>query len=202
MTSALAADLLGGDDLGRGGDACLESGLATPSRAGLLISIQSRYANAILNGAKKVELRRRPPRSHPPIAVIYGSGSARSVLGTAQIAAIHTGSPLDIWRRFGSAAGVTRQEFDAYFAGCDNASALELTDIAPATKPFSLESLRALGLEPPQSWRYIDAEQLNDILVSIAIPHASRVDTAWIGPYGPALNRSWQLTTPDRFCAR
>lgn len=135
-----------------------------PGRAGLLISIQSRYADAILSGTKTVELRRRPPRSHPPVAVIYGSGVDRSVLGTASIEAIHTGTPAEIWEAFSAVAGVTRDEFDAYFADSDDASALELAAPRRAAEALPLDELRAMGLEPPQSWRYVDSDQLGVIL--------------------------------------
>lgn len=129
-------------------------------RPGLLISIQPRHAAAIMSGHKRVELRRRPPKSLPPVVVIYGSGGERSVVGTARLRAIHTGTPDEIWAKFGSVAAVTRDEFDTYFAGCYEASALELTSAEPAAERLPLRDLRSLGLEPPQSWRYVDAEQL------------------------------------------
>jgi predicted transcriptional regulator len=160
-------------------------------RAGLLISIQPRYAEAILSGQKKVELRRRPPKSHPRLAVIYGSGTDRSVLGAARIEAIHTSTPTDIWRTFGAVAGVTLDEFNAYFSGCAEASALELTFPERAPIPMPLKDLRDLGLEPPQSWRYISAEQLDAILGSIhpqgttprvsAAPRTRPLGWAWQG---------------------
>jgi predicted transcriptional regulator len=129
---------------------------------GLLISIQPRYAEAILAGQKTVELRRRPPKCTPPIVVIYGSGHLKSVLGTATLDGVHTSTPDDIWNRFGSKAGVTREEFDVYFAGSSTASALVLTKVRVAQSRMPLAGLRQLGLEPPQSWRYVSSEHIRE----------------------------------------
>ena len=136
-------------------------------RPGLLISIQPRYATAILAGHKTVELRRRPPKSHPPVVVIYGSGSEGSVVGTARLRAIHTATPDEIWAQFGGVAGVNRDEFDNYFAGSDEASALEFTAVQPAIERLPLSDLRSLGLEPPQSWRYVDGVQLCALVTAL-----------------------------------
>jgi predicted transcriptional regulator len=137
------------------------------SRYGLLMSIQPRYANAILAGEKTVELRRRPPRNEPPVVIIYSSGKAREVLGTARLKDVHTSTPADIWAKFGAGAGVTRAEFDAYFAGSETATAIEVEAPRRTTDPLTLANLRTFDLEPPQSWRYVDRERTTDIVEAL-----------------------------------
>lgn len=138
-----------------------------PRPHALLMSIQPRYSDAILAGTKTVELRRRPPREHPGIVVIYSSGSSRTVVGTAALTGIHTSTPDDIWERFGSRAGVTRSEFDSYFVGSETASALELSDASRSAPGIPLAVLRQIGVEPPQSWRYLDWRQTRSILAAL-----------------------------------
>lgn len=153
---------------------------STPSQArepnarfALLLSIQPRFAEAILDGTKTVELRRRPPLDLPDIAIIYSSGKARSVEGIARIKEVHTSSPSAIWKRFGAVSGVTRQEFFAYFDGSDSASAIELSSPLRAPSAMSLAALRVVGLEPPQSWRYVDETSSRDILHALGLPPVS-----------------------------
>lgn len=137
----------------------------------LLMSIKPRYANAILDGDKTVELRRKAPTQAPPTVVIYGSGSARQVLGMARLTGVHTATPNEIWMRFGSRADVTRAEFDLYFSGSQQASALELSDPHRAATQVNLDDLRRLGVRPPQSWCYLRSEALEALLEAlIAVP--------------------------------
>jgi predicted transcriptional regulator len=143
---------------------------ADHERFGLLMSIQPRFADAILAGTKTVELRRRPPREEPDIVIIYSSGKARSVIGVAVLKKVHTSTPADIWCRFGSQAGVTRTEFFQYFDGCELASAVELERPERGGAELSLESLRGFGFEPPQSWRYVDEASACAIVRELDLP--------------------------------
>lgn len=151
-----------------------EAAASTDERFGLLMSIQPRFADAILDGTKTVELRRRPPRDHPGVVIIYGSGAAKAVLGVAQLKEVHTSTPDDIWKKFGSTAGVTRAEFNEYFEGSETASALELTHPHRSGDDVPLSRLRELGLEPPQSWRYVEREVATQLLDALGLRSASR----------------------------
>ncbi|MEO5663105.1 MAG: ASCH domain-containing protein [Nocardioides sp.] len=138
------------------------------------MSIQPRFANAILAGTKTVELRRKPPRDQPDVVIIYGSGAAKAVLGVAQLKEIHTSSPEDIWKRFGDTAGVSRAEFNVYFEGSETASALELTNARRSGADVPLSALREFGLEPPQSWRYVERQTANRLLDALGLPSTER----------------------------
>src|SRR5690349_10118076 len=138
--------------------------VGSAGRGALLLSLHPRYAEAILSGVKTVELRRRAPKSLPRVAVIYGSGTARSVLGVARLTGSYSGTPTEVWHRFGDRVGVSKREFDAYFLGAAQASGLELDHPRRAVTPLSLDGLRELGLEPPQSWRYLDGDPLDRLL--------------------------------------
>jgi predicted transcriptional regulator len=142
-------------------------------RSALLMSIKPRFANAILDGEKTVELRRKAPTQTPPTVVIYGSGSERRILGTAQLDGVHTAPPDEIWSRFGERAGVTRADFDLYFVGCELASALELSDPNRVRAEIDLDGLREMGIRPPQSWRYLSDDLLEALLNALNTDQAS-----------------------------
>lgn len=119
----------------------------------LLISLEERHANGILAGTKTVELRRRP--MHVAIGArmwIYVKLPVGSVVGCANVIALHTLAPSTLWSRFGSVSGLQRQEFFSYFSGLPRAFALGLSEPVRLANPITLSKLREMssGFHPPQ----------------------------------------------------
>jgi predicted transcriptional regulator len=117
--------------------------------AAALMSIKPRFAEAILRGDKTLELRRKRPGLQPGTRVlIYASVPVKAVVGWFEVGQIHHSSPERLWRRAAACGGVTRDEFDAYFAGCELAFGIEVarTGRVEPTPP---------GIPPPQSWQYL-----------------------------------------------
>lgn len=119
----------------------------------ILISLEPRHATNIYAGLKKVELRRRTMHVAPGAIVwIYEKVPIGSITGSATITAVHTASPAQLWRRFGSVSGLSKAEFFNYFADRSVACALILDDAQHLHHPLSLASLKALtgNFQPPQ----------------------------------------------------
>ncbi len=119
----------------------------------ILISLEPRHAENILEGRKRVELRRRTMNVTIGSTVwIYAKLPVGSIIGRAIIAAVHVLAPATLWRRFGAVAGISRSEFFEYFADRDTGIALELSDCRRLTHAFDLEALRRYhhGFQPPQ----------------------------------------------------
>lgn len=122
----------------------------------LLISIQPRFANAILESTKTIELRRTIPTLPPcALALIYSSSPKQALVGWATIEGIVRTTPDALWRIHKDDTGVTSDEFSEYFAGRSHAFGLQLGAAQRADREVSLAALRTHGLQPPQSWRYI-----------------------------------------------
>lgn len=122
----------------------------------LLISVKPQYAEAILDGTKTVELRRtRPTLPDGALVLLYSSTPTRAVVGWAQLMRVQAGTPAEIWHSIGDAAAIDAETFDAYFEGADAAYALELDAVVEATQPVPLSVIRSIGVQPPQSWRYL-----------------------------------------------
>lgn len=131
-----------------------------PAERGVLLSIRPRYLEAIMAETKTVELRRnRIQASHGTTVLLYSSTPVKAVIGSARIAAIDEATPERLWAKVGPSAGVTRTEFDDYFDGAKIAYGLHLEAVRRLPHPIPLKSLRSLGLEPPQSFRYLTGPQ-------------------------------------------
>ena len=129
-----------------------------PSNRDLLVSVRPKYASQILSGKKTVELRRKFPESAATgaIALIYSSSPVRAVVGYARIKTVMRLPLTKIWREFGSAACVTKKEFDQYFLGLKYGFAILLDDIKLLERQTNASDLQSeFGIVPPQSYRYL-----------------------------------------------
>jgi len=119
----------------------------------ILISLEARHAENIMQGSKLVEFRRRKMNVKPGDTIwIYAKLPVGSIVGFATVAAINTHAPSTLWRKFGSLSGISRSEFFEYFDGIAQGTALELTNCTRLYSSVSLASLRRFcaGFQPPQ----------------------------------------------------
>ncbi len=121
----------------------------------IVASIHPRHAQAILDGTKTVELRRKIWRSGVEVdrMYIYETTPTRLIVG--HVAVVHTNTlpPGDIWYHYGDRALVTAAEFDDYFSGAEEAHALVVGRPFRYDHPYPIAKL---GLRrPPQSWCYV-----------------------------------------------
>lgn len=132
----------------------------------LLLSVRPRFARALLAGTKTVEVRRRFPRAEAgTTVVIYSSSPEKAVLGTMRVGRVSQIPASDIWIQHSDSIGIDKAELDAYLEGASVTSTIELLDPQTWPRPVSLEQLRGLvGVEPAQSYRYLDPRQLSALL--------------------------------------
>lgn len=125
----------------------------------LLLSLRPRFADAILDGTKTVELRRRPVNAEPGTRVIlYSCAPVMAIVGTAYLRAVDMEEPAAAWRIHRGRLGLKKGEFDAYLDGSQTAYLLRLSDVCRLDEPLHLHDLRQQGgFRPPQSFRYVAA---------------------------------------------
>ena len=123
----------------------------------LLMSVRPRFAEAILNGTKTVELRRtRVSASLGTRIVLYATAPTMAVVGVVTLEDRDTDRPAIIWRRYRQHLALERHEFDSYLAGTALATALTLSSPQWLEQPHPLAYLRGESVfNPPQSYRYI-----------------------------------------------
>ncbi len=136
----------------------------------VVLSLKPRFAEAILAGAKTVELRRTEPKIVVPTrALLYAASPVRALLGTCIITSVQSLDLATLWREHGSGAGLPYHEFHEYFEGADVGTALTLVQPRAFTQLVTLQDLRAepRGFRPPQSFSYVDS-RTGDRLMEMA----------------------------------
>jgi predicted transcriptional regulator len=125
--------------------------------------LRPRFAELLLSGHKTIELRRRRPSvSEGATVLLYASSPTMTLVGRAEVAAVHVDAIEEIWRRHGSETGISQSEYESYFEGLDQAVAIKLVNVRRLKRPRPLEDLRnqLSGFQPPQSYRYLDSAQV------------------------------------------
>ncbi len=119
----------------------------------ILMSIRPVYAEAIFAGTKTVELRRRRPSfSEGSRVLVYSSSPHRELKGTFEVGGILADDPDALWAAVSKQAGIDRETYDAYFAGCVTAYAIEIRN------PKRIEPAR-LYIRPPQSYLFLRSRE-------------------------------------------
>lgn len=128
----------------------------------LLLSIRPEYASKIFDGTKTVELRRTRPRLQAEDWVlVYVSTPVQALIGMFQVDRVVAKVPTRLWSMVRDRAGITREQYDLYYAGADMAYGIFLKTARALPNPIYLGYLRRLftGFQPPQSYRYLTSDQ-------------------------------------------
>ena len=122
-----------------------------------LMPIHPRYANAILDGTKGVEFRKRRLAADIQRVFIYSTSPVSRVVGEFVIEETIVGSPEDIWQAYGDTGEISEPEFHKYFDRRDTAVAFAVARTRRFTKPLALADLRPRPAVP-QSTIYLAAD--------------------------------------------
>ena len=134
-----------------------------PDRAAsefLVLSVRPRFAEAIVDGHKTVDVRRQRPNVQPgTLGFVYSSSPMQAVVGSFRVERILSGPPEEIWLVAQRRAYISREEFDCYFAGVEVGHAILVSCGQRLLKPISLSNLRLIwpGCKPPRSFGYLVA---------------------------------------------
>lgn len=121
----------------------------------VLLSIKPEYVEKILDGSKKFEFRKNIFKNQDvKNVIIYSTMPIGKVVAEFDIKKIHRDSPELIWKKTSKYSGITKDFFDDYYSGRDQAVAIEIGEIIEYDKPLDLHELGS-NITPPQSYRYI-----------------------------------------------
>jgi predicted transcriptional regulator len=120
-----------------------------------LLSVRPKYATALLEGSKTVEVRRRKARIAP------GEICLRALVGAIRVAHTDTDTPDEIWAKWGDQTGLAREEFDVYLDGSSEACAIVVEQATALDETIELQELRRRrdGFVTPQSYCFLSADE-------------------------------------------
>jgi predicted transcriptional regulator len=145
------------------------------------MAIQPAYAQAILDGSKLVEFRKRPLAADVDTVLIYESAPTKRIVGQFTIDRTELASPRGLWRSYGPVGSIAQSDFLKYYGNSERAVGLVIGRVERYKQPVSLAQLSARPAVP-QSFTYLPASALTEV-------QAFQVaDSAWI-------DRALDLTT-------
>ncbi len=126
-----------------------------------LLSIHPEFARAILQGDKKVELRRIGFAHDVSHVVMYATAPVQMVVGWFEVLRVDRDMPSRLWRRYRPLTGVTAERFRSYYEGSERGMAILVGETEELVDPVSLSTLAVDG--PPQSFLYLGRTVLDTL---------------------------------------
>lgn len=121
----------------------------------ILISINPEYVDLILKEIKRFEYRKAVAKKDIKSIIVYSTYPEMKVVAEVEIKGIIEDAPDGLWERTYKHGGVTREFYDAYFAGRDKAYAYVLGEVKAFAEPKTLKDFNVNFA--PQSFVYINA---------------------------------------------
>jgi predicted transcriptional regulator len=128
-----------------------------------LLPIHPEYADAILDGMKKVEFRKRVFKKEVRRILIYACHPVMSLVGYFDVDDITETTPKQAWKEFGDQGCIKKDAYSDYYSDADKAVAIRIRKAVKFDKPVKL-SVIDKNISPPQSFRYICSNQFDKVL--------------------------------------
>lgn len=121
-----------------------------------LFSIKPRFAFLIMEGKKKIELRKNCINPNVSFIVVYATTPVQKILGYFSVGKIIKDKKSIIWQKYSKSACVKSEEFDTYYDGKDFGVAIEINEVINLQNPIMLNEVDT-NLLPPQSFTYLES---------------------------------------------
>lgn len=140
----------------------------------LFISIKEQYVNQILEGTKRIELRKcRPNVNAGDEIIIYCTSPVKAIVGTAQVQDVITHTPDQMWRLHSKALGIARKDYFEYYNSSEKAIGIVLSDVNRLYNNIGLSRIKKQlpCFTPPQTYKYfskfLPTAKGNDVLLEL-----------------------------------
>ncbi len=120
----------------------------------ILLSINPKHVENILNGTKRYEFRKKVCKRHVDKILIYSTTPIMRVVGEAEVEDVLVDEPEIIWKKTEKKAGIDKSFFDQYYADRDQAVAYKLKNVTKYREPKELKDYGVYSA--PQSFQYIE----------------------------------------------
>lgn len=132
----------------------------------LLLSVHPPFAESIISGTKTAEVRKQRPSARPgTLIIIYATKPIGAIVGTARLSGISQGSPEEMWSKYQSRVGITRDEYYGYLKNTPTAYILLIERVQQLAPLLTLEKMReSIEFHPPQGYRYVSEYMLHNLV--------------------------------------
>ncbi|ERJ07426.1 ASCH domain protein [Halorhabdus tiamatea SARL4B] len=148
----------------------------------VFMSIDERWAEAILEGEKRYEYRRQPPSIDAPYrVVVYASGGPKSIVGGFETHSVLEATIDELVERTVPQTPHEPEDIRDYFEGMETGSAIRVDGYLPYDDPVPITTLQEADpdLTAPQNFRYLRPEQEQDQDVLKKLPYDRGVPFEW-----------------------
>jgi len=138
-----------------------------PGGRAVLLSIKPKYADLILAGTKKVELRRSWPSNDIGVMVLYSSSPVQRLVGIAYVDRVNEADVAGLWQlAHDNGGGVTHDELVEYFVGKKTAYGIMIK--STKTAQFAVDPKDIFpDFSPPQSFLYLTPDDFQRVMRTI-----------------------------------
>jgi predicted transcriptional regulator len=123
------------------------------------MAIHPHYADAIVDGEKHVEFRKRPLAADIDTVVIYATAPIKRIVGEFTVDRTLIASPDELWDAVGSLGAIDEASYSAYYADSTMAAGIVVGTATRYSSPIPLEELHP-SPAVPQSFAYLPATHL------------------------------------------
>jgi len=94
-----------------------------------ILSIKPKYADKIISGEKKYELRKKPFKHPVDTILVYVTMPVKRVIFKFEVGQILYDTPCNLWKAVGTLCGIERDDFFNYFKNVNYGVAIEIKQV-------------------------------------------------------------------------
>ena len=168
------------------------------ARRAALMAIRPSYAQAILDGRKRVEFRKRPLSQDIETVLIYETAPTQRIVGSFRVGRTAVMDPAAAWALYNRRGCITKKDFEDYYLNSKRAVALEVVAPTRFIVPLLLSALRPRPAIP-QSFLYVDSHVLEQVThAGSGTTQCVVVDSGLLREWGRRYAQASRVTRPVR----
>jgi len=126
------------------------------SRVAILLSVHPRFADKIFDGTKRIEFRKLNIPTDIDRVFVYSTSPISAILGYFDVEKTIELSPANLWRKYSSIGGISKDAFYSYYQGHCLGRGLLIGSI----RRYSLTIPLPKQMRAPQSFSYLEDEMV------------------------------------------
>lgn len=119
-----------------------------------ILSIKPIYAQAIIDGTKKVEFRKKKFKRNVEKVYIYSSSPKKMIVGYFTFSEIIEETPIELWKQFSEVGGISKSNFFEYYKNVDKGFSIKIDKVVKFDKEMEPNDLFD-NFRAPQSYVYV-----------------------------------------------